>query len=54
MNNRVNYTGFIDMFLDSEDDYEPYGVVWDDVPLAETLVNNELTGVANSNLFKGE
>ena len=26
MNSNFNYAGFIDMFLDSRDDYEPYGV----------------------------
>ena len=25
MNNSINYSGFVDMFLDSEDDFEPYG-----------------------------
>lgn len=25
MNQSVNYSGFVDMFLDSNEDYEPYG-----------------------------
>lgn len=25
MNTSINYSGFVDMFLDSEDDFEPYG-----------------------------
>ena len=25
MNNAINYSGFVDMFLDSSDDFEPYG-----------------------------
>jgi len=25
MNNSINYSGFTDMFLDSSDDFEPYG-----------------------------
>lgn len=25
MNQSVNYSGFVDMFLNSNDDYEPYG-----------------------------
>lgn len=31
MNNSVNYSGFIEMFMDSNDDFEPYGCV-DDAP----------------------
>lgn len=26
MNTSINYAGFVDMFIDSEDDFEPYGV----------------------------
>lgn len=26
MNTNFNYAGFIDMFLESRDDYEPYGI----------------------------
>lgn len=26
MNSTFNYSGFVDMFLNSSDDYEPYGV----------------------------
>lgn len=25
MNNSINYSGFVEMFLNSDDDYEPYG-----------------------------
>ena len=25
MNNSINHSGFVDLFLDSLDDYEPYG-----------------------------
>ena len=25
MNDSINYSGFVDMLLDSEDDFEPYG-----------------------------
>jgi len=27
MNNSINYSGFIEMFLESDDDFEPYGCV---------------------------
>jgi len=27
MNNRLNYSGFIEMFLESNDEFEPYGVI---------------------------
>lgn len=27
MNDSINYSGFVDMFLDSNDDFEPYGCV---------------------------
>lgn len=27
MNNKINYSGYVEMFLDSSDDYEPYGCV---------------------------
>lgn len=25
MNNSINYSGFVDILLDADDDYEPYG-----------------------------
>jgi len=25
MNSSINYAGFVDMFIDSEEDFEPYG-----------------------------
>lgn len=27
MNDSINYSGFVDMLLDSDEDYEPYGCV---------------------------
>ena len=27
MNNSINYSGFTDMFIDSNEDFEPYGFV---------------------------
>ena len=27
MSPNLNYSGFVDMFIDSDDDFEPYGVV---------------------------
>lgn len=27
MNNSINYSGFVEMFLDSGDEFEPYGCV---------------------------
>lgn len=27
MNNSINYSGFVEMFLNSGDDFEPYGCV---------------------------
>ena len=26
MNSSINYAGFVDMFIDSDEDFEPYGV----------------------------
>ncbi|MCW8901995.1 MAG: hypothetical protein OQK75_00480 [Gammaproteobacteria bacterium] len=25
MNNSINYSGFVEMYIDSSDDFEPYG-----------------------------
>ncbi len=25
MNNKINYSGFVEMFMNSSDDFEPYG-----------------------------
>jgi hypothetical protein len=27
MNDKINYSGYVEMFLDSGDDFEPYGCV---------------------------
>jgi len=27
MNSKINYSGYVEMFLDSTDDFEPYGYV---------------------------
>ena len=39
MNDSLNYSGFVDMFLDSEDDYEPYGCVDTNESLARIYDN---------------
>ncbi|WP_455217971.1 hypothetical protein [Kaarinaea lacus] len=54
MNNSVNYTGFIDMFIDSDDDFEPYGVTWEEDPLSELGLGSDTACIHNSNIFRGE
>lgn len=35
MNSNFNYSGFIDMFLDSDDEFESYGVITESLQLLE-------------------
>lgn len=35
MNSNFNYTGFIDMFLESDDEFESYGVITESLQLLE-------------------
>ena len=43
MNSSINYSGFTDMFIDSDDEFEPYGC-------SET--NDSLERIYNSKLIK--
>jgi hypothetical protein len=35
MNNSINYSGFVEMFIDSNDDFEPYGCAETSTPAGE-------------------
>ena len=35
MNTNFNYSGFIDMFIESNDEFEPYGVISESLELIE-------------------
>ena len=35
MNTKFNYSGFIDMFLESDEDFESYGVITEGLELLE-------------------
>lgn len=40
MNSNFNYSGFIDMFLDSNDEFESYGVITESLQLIEPQANS--------------
>ena len=40
MNNSFNYSGFIEMFLNTNDEFEPYGFI-DDLPAGAEVEPNQ-------------
>ena len=42
MNNSINYSSFIDLFISSDDDYEPYGLITPAETHGHTDRHNEL------------
>lgn len=48
MNNSINYSGFVDIYLDSDDEFEPYGDV-DTNEILEKIYNSIQTYKAEFN-----
>lgn len=51
MNDSINYSGFVEMFVDSFDDYEPYGYRFKDADTDMTMNAIQLyaAGINDSN-----
>jgi len=49
MNNSINYSGFIEMFMDSTDDFDPYGysVLDAEIELAQSISQQKAAGISN-------
>lgn len=41
MNDKINYSGYVEMFLDSADDYEPYGYIPEPFLIDELSAGND-------------
>lgn len=57
MNNSINCSGFVEMFVDSSDDFDPYGYSALDAEIERPLITSQLntTGINNIDYkFKGE
>lgn len=57
MNNSINYSGFVEMFMDSTDDFEPYGysVLDAEIEIAQITSHLNASGINDIDYkFKGE
>lgn len=57
MNNSINCSGFVEMFMDSFDDFEPYGYSVMDAELEHTQINSQLKAAGINDIdykFTGE
>lgn len=57
MNNTINYSGFVEMFVESFDDFEPYGYSILDAEIEKAQITSQLTAAGINDIdykFIGE